>query len=609
MIGAPAHAVGQGEGTYTLRALLKLSRFLKPYRLWAVLAPLAMVLEVALDLMQPRMIQRIIDAGITRGNFDLVLHTGLWMIALAILGVGAGMACTVFAMRAGQGFGADLRRALFAKVQSLSFANLDTLETGTLITRLTNDVTQVQEVVLMLLRVMVRVPLLLIGSLIMAILTSPRLALLFLPLLPFVATVLILIINRAYPLYGEVQRRLDALNTVLRENLAGVRVVKAFARGEHETGRFAGANDRLMIGNVAAARLGATTLPLMMAALNAGVVAALWIGGVHVAGGDLEVGRVIAFVNYLTQTLMAIMAVSMLIVRLSRAEASGQRIAEVLASRPEIERAPDALRPRAPRGRVAFENVCFNYPGDAADDPVLKDVSFVAEPGQTIAILGATGAGKSSLVHLIPRFYDVTGGRITLDGEDVRALDLNALRGAVGVALQESILFSGTIRDNIRYGRPDASDDEVVAAARAAQADDFIRRLPGAGGPSPDGYDTVVGQRGVNLSGGQKQRIAIARALLINPAVLILDDSTSAVDVRTEAEIQRALSREHAGQTRFVVAQRISSVIGADQILVLDDGHLVARGTHEQLLASSPIYREIYESQQEQGRMAHDGAV
>lgn len=583
-----------------MRSTRDLAIFLRPYLRWAVLAPLLMVLEVAMDLAQPRLVQRIVDQGVARLDMSAVLHTGALMVGAALVGLAGGMGCTVYAILAGQAFGADLRGALFRHVQALSFGNLDKLETGALITRLTNDVTQVQEMVMMLLRVMVRVPLLLVGSMIMAILTSPRLALLYLFLVPVVLGEVAWIIGRTFPMFGEVQRRLDALNAVMQENLAGVRVVKAFARSDHEARRFGLANDRLMARNLAAVRLGAVTMPFMLFVLNGGAVAALWLGGAQVASGDLKVGQLIAFLNYLAQTLMALVGVSMLVVRLSRAGASAERIAGVLATEPEIRARPGALDEFSPRGRVAFDGVSFSYDRDG-HDPVLRDVSFVAEPGQTVALLGATGAGKSSVLQLIPRFYDVTAGRVSVDGVDVRDVDEGALRAAVGIAMQESVLFSGTIRDNIRYGRPDASDDEVVAAATVAQAHDFIARLP-------NGYDSVVGQRGVNLSGGQKQRIAIARALLPRPAVLLLDDSTSAVDVETEARIQAALVASGQRQTRIVVAQRISTALGADKILVLDDGKVVAEGTHEELLASSPIYRDIYESQMASGVVAHGAA-
>jgi ATP-binding cassette subfamily B protein len=581
-----------------MRATRRLSSFLAPYRLWAILAPLLMLLEVSMDLLQPRLIERIIDQGVARGDMGVVISTGLLQVGVALVGLVGGIGCGITAVLAGQGFGADLRSALFRKVQSLSFGNLDRMQTGALITRLTNDVTQVQEIVMMMLRMMVRMPLLLVGSLIMAIITSPSLALIFVVLVPVVLVTLVMIIRKTFPMFGEVQRRLDRLNTVMQENLAGVRVVKAFARARHEVARFGRANDSLMDQNIAAMRISAVTMPVMMLTLNAGVVAALWFGGTRVSAGQLQIGQLVAFINYLTQTLMSLMMISMAVVRVARAEASAERIEEVLNSTPDVQPAEAPAPLSAPRGRVAFEHVTFSYHGETGD-PVLRDISFVAEPGQTVALLGATGAGKSSLVNLIPRFYDVTGGRITLDGVDVRQIDEGDLRRAVGVALQETVLFSGTIRDNIRYGRPDASDAEVEQAARMARAHDFISSFP-------EGYDSIVGQRGVNLSGGQKQRIAIARALLTQPAVLVLDDSTSAVDVETEARIQEALAAQPRQPTRVVVAQRISTVLGADSILVLDDGRITAQGTHGTLLEASPIYREIYQSQLENGAIVHE---
>jgi len=588
-----------------MNAALKLAKYLKPYWLWSILAPLLMVLEVTMDLMQPRMIQRIVDEGIAQYDMDVVIQTGLIMIGLAFIGALGGVGCAITATLASQGFGTDLRGDLFRKVQSLSFGNLDELETGGIITRLTNDIGQVQEMVAMLLRIMVRAPVMMVGSLVMAILTSPQLALLFVVLMPFVAILLVWVVRKAYPMFSKVQGRLDNLNTVMQENLAGVRVVKAFVRSAREIERFGGANDRLMNQTISAARSVAITWPGIMLIVNFGVAEAIWFGGIQVTVGGLQMGELIAFVNYLTRALMSLMFVSMLIMRLARAQASAIRIQEVMESTPMVINQPGANGDFISRGRVTFENVTFSYEHDDCD-PVLKGINFSAEPGQTVAILGATGSGKSSLVHLIPRFYDVSQGRVTLDGMDVRELDESVLRRNICVAMQEAILFSGTIRENIRFGCPEASNEQVVAAAQAAQAHDFIMSFP-------DGYETVLGQRGVNLSGGQKQRIAIARALITQPAVLILDDSTSAVDVETESHIEAALDKLAADSTRFVIAQRISTVLKADKILVLDDGVIMAQGRHHELLSSSLIYREIFESQLGNGSFyeraeAHDDA-
>jgi len=466
-----------------------------------------MILEISMDLLQPHMVQAIIDQGVARHDMRLVLLSGARMVLFAFVGLVGGMGCTYYAVLAAQGGGADLRRALFAKVQSLSFANLDQWETGTLITRLTNDVTQFQEVVMILLRMTVRAPLLLVGSLIMATLTCPQLSVVFVVLMPVLLGFLVWIVNKMYPVFSQVQACLDRVNAVMQENLSGVRVVKAFSRSQYEIERFGTANDALTARNILAARLGSLTMPSVMLCMNVGIVVVLWYGGNLVATGGLSVGKVIAFVNYLTQALMSLMMSSMLAIRLSRSEASSERIEELLNAEPSVEDAPGVVRTDPRVGRVAFENVSFGY-GDS-DAPVLSDVSFVAEPGQTIAILGATGSGKSSLVNLIPRFYDVTSGRVTLDGEDVQNIPQDVLRRDVGIALQESFLFSGTIRDNIAYGKPDLSDEEVGEAALAAQADEFVRLLP-------DAYNSPVEQRGANFSGGQRQRLAIARALAPN---------------------------------------------------------------------------------------------
>ncbi len=575
----------------------RLASFLRTYRLWVILAPLMMTLEVALDLLQPWLIARIIDDGIANSDIDVVRQTGLIMIGIATLAMIVGVSCSIFAVRASQGFGADLRGSLFRKVQDLSFGNLDRLETGGLITRLTNDVTQLTETVAMLLRIMVRVPLLLVGSMILAAFTSPRLALLFLVLIPTIAVVIGLVMRIAFPIFKVVQKKLDRLNTVMQENLAGVRVVRVFARTGHERDRFETANTDLKDTTLSVIRYVVIVMPVLMFVINIGIVAALWFGGRMINTGSLQVGQLVAFYNYLLQSLMSIMFLSMLAMRFARAEASATRVNEVLDSVPTVTNPPLAIKDFRPRGRVQFDNVTFAY--DADSEPVLREISFTAEPGQTVAILGATGSGKSSLVSLIPRFYDPTEGRVLIDGVDVREIDEQALRATIAVALQESVLFTGSIRDNIRYGRPTASDAEVETAARMAQAWEFVSELP-------DTFDAIVGQRGVNLSGGQKQRIAIARALMLRAPILILDDSTSAVDVATEARIQAAMA--DLRQSCFIVAQRISAVVAADKILVLEAGRIVAEGTHEELMDTSVVYRDIYESQMESVGVFHGAA-
>ena len=568
-----------------MEALRRLSIYLKPYRRAAILAPLLMVVEVAMDLMQPRLMQRIIDDGIGQKDLDLVLQTGGVMLLVAFIGALGGLGCTVFAVRAGINFGADLRAALFRKVQTLSFGNLDRIGTCKIVTRLTNDVEQVQQLVLMALRVIVRMPLLAVGSFIMAATINFRLTLLMAVLAPFVISTLYLVVRHTYPLYSILQDNIDRLNIIIQENLAGVRVVKAFVQHDHEKQRFADANATLTASSIQAMQLSAVARPVIFLFVNLGIAGLVYFGGFEVDHGAMTVGELIAFVNYMRRALIPLMMVSMLLMRVARAQASAVRILEIFDAEPDIQDRPGALNTFAPSGRLAVEGVTFSYDDG---EPVLQDVSFTAEPGQTLAILGATGSGKSSLLHLIPRFYDVDEGRVTIDGVDVREVEQAELRKHIGVSLQEAVLFSGTIRSNLRYGNEYADDTQLEGAAQAAQAHPFIAALP-------EGYDTRIGQRGVNLSGGQKQRMAIARALVRDPAILLLDDSTSAVDVETEGRIQDALAE--SPKTRVIVAQRISSVLHADKILVLENGRLVAEGNHAELMASSPIYREIYDSQ------------
>ncbi len=572
-----------------MNTLHLLRSYLRPYRWLVIGGPLLMVLEVVMDLLQPRLMQTLLDEALPAGDLGAVARLGLAMLGAALVGAVGGIGNTVAAVRVAQGFGADLRASLFRKVQSLSFGNLDELGTGGLVTRLTNDVTQVQEVVLIVLRIMVRGPLMLLGALAMAVFTSRSLALMLLVLAPAVLGFVYWMVRRSQPLFAGIQQRLDRLNTVIQENLTGVRLVRAFARAPQEEARFGAANEELTGRTVEAMRLMAVGMPFMMTTTNLGVLGALWLGGRAVAADTMHIGQVIAFINYLLIVLRELMMVSFLAMRIARAEASAQRLQEVSRSEPEIRDAPGAARPARLAGRVEFRGVSFDYHG-RAHAPVLAGIHLAAAPGEIVGIVGGTGAGKSSLVHLIPRFYDVTAGQVRIDGLDVRTIAQDVLHRHVAVALQEAVLFSGTVRDNIAYGRPEATDEEVEAAARAAAAHEFILALPGQ-------YQAEIGQRGVNLSGGQKQRLAIARALLVQPAILILDDSTSAVDVETEARIRSTLRQRHAGQTRFIVAQRLSTVMHADRIAVLDEGRLLDVGTHAELLARCQVYREIHASQ------------
>ena len=571
-----------------MNKLKRLLKFVKPYQKEALGALFLLIAVIFVDLSLPRLIQRLIDKGVAAGDSAVILNTALLMIGLATLNALMMIGNTILAACVSQNFAADLRAALFRQVQTFSFGNLDQLRTGKLIIRLTSDVNMIQMMLLMALRIMTRAPLLMLGSSVLLIVTSPRLSLIVAVFLPITIGFLRFFIKLAQPLFLRVQERLDSLNQVLQENLAGARVVKAFVRTNYENQRFALTNEALTVENVKVRRLMAVLPPTMFLILNLGMVAVIWFGGQEAITGDLTIGQIMAFTNYLLMTMFPLLLMGMLAARLPQATASAERIVEVLDSQPQVRERPNA-RTITAAGRVAFENVSFRY-NLSGHEEVLTDINLVAEPGQTVALLGATGSGKSTLINLIPRFYEVESGQVTLDGVDIRELTLDSLRGQIGFALQEAILFSVSVRDNIRYGKPEATDEEVVAAAKAAQADDFIRALP-------EGYDTQVEQRGANLSGGQKQRIAIARALLVQPAVLILDDSTSAVDVETEAKIQAALAELRGDKTAFIIAQRISTVLTADKIVVLENGQIAAEGTHAELLQSSPIYQEIYDSQ------------
>lgn len=566
----------------------KLKSYLRPYWVWSVLAPLMMMLEVFMDLLQPTLMASIVDHGIMTNDLSHIYSTGLTMLGVAFIGLIGGVGCTVFSSIASQNFGNDLRINLFEHIQKFSNKNLDQLKTGSLITRLTNDVVQLQTFVQMILR-NIRSPLLLIGSLIMAIRISPLLTLILVVAVPLLVAILYGLIRLSFPLFEKMQVKLDGVNTVLQENLSGIRVVKAFVRAKHEQNRFNTANKDYTETAIKAVRLMSLNMPLMMLVLNASIVAVLWFGGLQSWNGSLPVGQLIAFINYITQLLMSMLMLSNMLTFFSRAKVSADRESEVFSTISEITDVTKARKDAIPNGRIVFDNVSFAY--DPTDENLVLDgINFTAEPGETVAILGATGAGKSTLVSLIPRLYDVSSGSITIDGSDTRQISLEHLRRKIGYVMQQAILFSGTIRDNIRYGRPEATDDEVEQAAIAAEAHHFILELP-------EGYDTVLGQRGINLSGGQKQRLSIARALLIQPTILIMDDSTSALDAATESRIRQMLKKRLSSSTNIMIAQRVTSVIDADRILILENGRIAVQGTHDGLMSSSEIYRDIWKSQ------------
>ncbi|HPT24335.1 MAG TPA: ABC transporter ATP-binding protein [Anaerolineaceae bacterium] len=572
---------------YTVRKILS---FVKPYWKLALLALALLFLRVSMDLSIPRLVQRIIDQGTNQKDLQVVITTSLMMVGVTILDAAAAVGSSISSVNVGQKVSRDLRKAIFMKVQSFSYGNLDQFNTGKLMVRMTADTDAVQRFVQVSLRIGASAPLTLIGSITLMYLTNHRLALSLLPLHLVVGVVLVLFSNRMEPLYLKIQTRLDWLNNVLQENIAGARLVKAFVRSGHESQRFESANTSYTDAMVSVMQLNAWMSPIVTLLINAGLVYTVWKGGLSAMDGSMTLGQLVAFINYLVATLAPLMQMSVVAVAWANGLASARRVNEVLDAVPEVmEPVNGIILSASDRPGVIFEHVSFHYNGSESR-LVLKDISLAAAPGQTIAILGATGAGKSTLVNLIPRFYDASEGSVSVGGVDVRQVCEDSLLSRVSIVPQETVLFSGTIRENIRYGRPSATEEEVVAAAKAAQAHDFILAFP-------EGYDSRVEERGSNLSGGQKQRLGIARAIVTQPDILILDDSTSAVDVETETLIQSALAVTMRGRISFVVAQRISTVLNADKIIVLDRGQIVAEGTHAELMQSSPVYREIYDSQ------------
>lgn len=568
----------------------RIYNFVKPYWKLTLLSIVMLVLMVLCELAIPRLIGTIIDDGIKQNRMDVVLHTSAVMLGVAVLDTVAAIMNNIFSVRVGEKVARDLRETIFVKIQHFSYGNLDRFSTGKLMVRLTSDVSAVQLFVRISLRIGGRAPLLMIGSIILMFLTNPHLAATIIPILLITTAIIVWFSVKMEPLFRVVQEKLDVLNTVLQENIAGARLVKAFVRAEHESQRFHEVNDDLTQRTVHVMQFMSVMSPALTIFVNIGMVVVIWYGGLQTIGGAMQIGQVVAFTNYLLTTMTPLIMMTQLSNTWANGFASAKRIFRVLDTEPEISfPQEDAPLPESWSNRIDFKNVSFHYNGNS-DLEVLEGIDLTAAPAQIVAVLGATGSGKSSLVNLIPRFYDPTGGVISMGELNIRTLKEKTLLSQIGIVPQESILFSGTVRENICYAKADATDEEVEQAAKVAQAHDFIMGFA-------KGYAAYVEERGTNLSGGQKQRIAIARAILTRPRVLILDDATSSVDVETETRIQDALRSFMRGSTIFMVAQRISTVLNADKIIVLDKGHLVAEGSHSELMRSSPVYREIFESQ------------
>ena len=579
-----------------MKQLVRSLRFLKKYWPLAVGMFFSLLIATGSMLAIPRLAQSILDQGIAQRDGARVLSLSLVMIGFAALSGVFQFAQGAFGARVAHGIAYDLRNELYARIQSLSFSYHDRAQTGQLLTRATSDVEMVRGFIGQGAIMFLSALLMMTGSLALLFAVAWRLALIMVVVIPVTFAVFGTFARRAMPLFKEIQQRLAALNTILQENIAGVRIVKAFVREEYETKRYEAANRDFYNTNLEVNKLLSLAFPTIFSIANIATLCVYWIGGYQVIASSLTIGELVAFSNYVMMAFFPVMMMGMIIAMLSSAAASAERVFDILDARSEVVEKPNAPPLPEVQGRVAFEDVTFRY--YQSGEPVLNKVNFEAEPGQTIALLGATGSGKSTIINLIPRFYDVVEGRVTIDGHDVRDVTLDSLRAQIGIVLQEATLFEGTIRENIAFGRPSSSLEEIIEAAKAAEAHDFITSFV-------DGYDTRVGERGVTLSGGQKQRVAIARALLLNPKILILDDATSSVDLATEYRIQKALERLMKGRTSFVIAQRVATVLNADQILVLDKGEIAARGVHEEMLDSSELYAQIYSSQLQDERDLH----
>lgn len=565
-------------------------KYVLPYWKYFVLGPILMIVEVIGEVLLPALMAKIINVGAAGHDVPYILMVGGVMILLAFVMMAGGIGGSYFAAKAAVSFAADLRRDVFERVQEFSFRNIDSFSTGSLVTRLTNDITQIQNVIMMGLKMFLRAPGMMIGAVTMAFVMNPRLAAILLVVIPMLAAVILLIIRIGFPRFEYMQKKLDQLNSGIREALTNVRVVKSFVREDREEQKFARSNAELKEAGLRAFKVVIFQMPVMMLAMNITTLAVVWIGGNMVLAGTMPVGDLTAFTTYIVQVLMSLMMLAMVLLQSSRAVASAKRITEVLDTKPDLTD-EDASRKDAviQKGDIVFRNVSFSYYKER-EEKVLDHVSFSISHGETVGIIGSTGCGKTTLVQLIPRLYDVDEGEVLVDGIDVREYSLQHLRNSVGMVLQKNVLFSGTILDNLRWGDEQADPEQVRAAAQASQADAFISSFE-------KGYDTELGQGGVNVSGGQKQRLCIARALLKKPRILILDDSTSAVDTATEAMIRRSFANELKETTKIIIAQRITSVMEADKILVLEEGRIVGEGSHDELMASCETYREIYESQ------------
>lgn len=569
---------------------MKLMKYLKNYWFWAILSPLAMIGEVLADLWQPRLMSVMVNQGVLQGDQQLLVSVGLRMLLIVLMGGISGTLCGVFASLASQNFACDLRKDVFKSAMSLSFQQTDRFTTGSLITRLTNDITQMQHFVEQCIRMFVRSGFMFVGGILMLLSLNSKFGLILLCSLPLQLLLMTLVLKAANPLYAVVQKQLDCVNNVMQENVNGARMVKSYVQEEREIERFNDANDALTETNLKVAFIIARLSPLLSIIMNFSVVAIIYLGGFADAAAAMDVGTIMAAIDYNTRVLHSVMMVSMMFQSIARGRASAKRLAEVLDTKPVIQggsAAPEIL------GDITFSDVGFHYPGFEGR-PVLKGFSFTVKKGENIAILGATGSGKSSLIHLITRFYDATEGQITIGGTPIKEMDLYALREKIAVVLQKSELFSGTVAENIRWGNPDATEEEIRRAATIAQAAEFIDRMP-------DGYQSMIAEKGASLSGGQKQRLSIARALVRKPELLIFDDSTSALDLATEAKLRCAIREELKGTTLLTVTQRIAGVKDCDRIAVLEDGTLSAIGTHEELLKTSAVYQEIYRSQTKEG--------